>query len=111
MWENIVEANLLAAEASSAAAGNVYNIGCGARVSLNTLIGLLEENIGVKAEVMYVEPKPGDVRHYVSRYRGSGSHPWIRTKGDVPRGTQAYHRRNFVENSGQASLGEDIKCR
>jgi len=61
--ENIVEANLLAAVASSAAAGNVYNIGCGARVSLNTLIGLLEENIGVKAEVVYAKPKAGDVRH------------------------------------------------
>jgi len=61
--ENIVEANLLAAEASAGAAGNVYNIGCGARVSLNTLIGLLEENIGVKAEVAYANPKAGDVRH------------------------------------------------
>lgn len=61
--ENIVEANLLAAEASSAAAGNVYNIGCGARVSLNTLISLLEEIIGVKAEVAYAKPKAGDVRH------------------------------------------------
>jgi UDP-glucose 4-epimerase len=61
--ENIVEANLLAADASSGAAGNVYNIGCGARVSLNTLIGLVEENIGVKAEVVYAKPKAGDVRH------------------------------------------------
>lgn len=61
--ENIVEANLLAAEASSAAAGNVYNVGCGARVSLNTLISLLEEIIGVKAEVAYAKPKAGDVRH------------------------------------------------
>lgn len=61
--ENIVEANLLAAEANSAAAGNVYNIGCGARVSLNILISLLEEIIGVKAEVAYAKPKAGDVRH------------------------------------------------
>jgi UDP-glucose 4-epimerase len=61
--ENIVEANLLAADASSAAAGNVYNIGCGARVSLNILIGLLEEIIGVKAEVAHAKPKAGDVRH------------------------------------------------
>ena len=60
--ENVVEANLLAAEASSAA-GIMCNIGCGERVSLNTLIGLLEENIGVKAEVTYAEPKAGDVRH------------------------------------------------
>src|SRR5690349_12610526 len=61
--ENVVEANLFAATASSAAAGNVYNIGCGARVSLNALIHSLEDYIGVKAEVIYAEPKPGDVRH------------------------------------------------
>jgi UDP-glucose 4-epimerase len=60
--ENVVEANLLAAEAGSAA-GNMCNIGCGERVSLNTLIRLLELSIGVKAEVTYAEPKPGDVRH------------------------------------------------
>jgi len=60
--ENVVEANLLAAEASSAA-GIMCNIGCGERVSLNTLIRLLEENIGVRAEVTYAEPKAGDVRH------------------------------------------------
>ena len=60
--ENVVEANLVAAEASSAA-GIMCNIGCGERVSLNTLIRLLEENIGVKAEVTYAEPKAGDVRH------------------------------------------------
>ena len=60
--ENIVEANLLASDAS-AAAGDMCNIGCGERVRLNALIGLLEEHIGVKAEVTYTEPKAGDVRH------------------------------------------------
>jgi len=60
--ENVVEANLLAAEASSAP-GEMCNIGCGKHVSLNALIGLLEEHIGVKAEVTYTEPKAGDVRH------------------------------------------------
>jgi len=60
--ENVVEANVLATEASSAA-GNMCNIGCGERVSLNTLIGMLEENIGVKPEVAYAKPKAGDVRH------------------------------------------------
>src|SRR5262250_310016 len=42
--ENVVQANLLAAEASSVS-GNICNIGCGERVSLNTLIRLLEQNI------------------------------------------------------------------
>ena len=69
--ENVVEANVLATEASSAA-GNMCNIGCGERVSLNTLIGMLEENIGGKAEVMYVEPKPGDVRHSLADIAAAG---------------------------------------
>ena len=60
--ENVVEANVMALQAS-AAPGNVCNIGCGERVTLNTLIRLLEEIMGVKAEVNYAGPKPGDVRH------------------------------------------------
>jgi len=60
--DNVVEANLLALQAS-AAPGNVCNIGCGERITLNTLIRLLEEIIGVKAEVNYASSKPGDVRH------------------------------------------------
>ena len=60
--ENVVEANLMALQAS-AAPGYVCNIGCGERVTLNTLIRLLEEIMGVKAEVNYAGPKPGDVRH------------------------------------------------
>ena len=60
--ENVVEANVMALQAS-AAPGNVCNIGCGERVTLNTLIRLLEEIMGVKAEVDYADPKPGDVRH------------------------------------------------
>jgi len=60
--ENVVEANVMALQAS-AAPGNVCNIGCGERVTLNTLIRLLEEIMGVKAEVNYADPKSGDVRH------------------------------------------------
>src|SRR5919108_2884026 len=60
--DNVVEANLLAVRATHAS-GKVLNVGCGERISLNTLINLLEEIVGVKAEVTYTAPKPGDVRH------------------------------------------------
>jgi UDP-glucose 4-epimerase len=60
--DNVVEANLLAVQATQAS-GKVLNVGCGERISLNTLINLLEEIVGVKAEVTYTAPKPGDVRH------------------------------------------------
>jgi nucleoside-diphosphate-sugar epimerase len=60
--ENVVEANMLALNATEAC-GGVYNVGCGERISLNGLIRLLEEIIGVKASLTYAEAKAGDVRH------------------------------------------------
>ena len=60
--ENVVEANLMALRASQAP-GNVCNIGCGERITLNALARLLEEIIGTKANVQYAAAKPGDVRH------------------------------------------------
>jgi nucleoside-diphosphate-sugar epimerase len=60
--ENVVEANLLALRAIEVS-GNVCNIGCGEHITLNKLIRLLEEILGVKANVNYVASKAGDVRH------------------------------------------------
>lgn len=60
--ENVVDANLLALRASQAP-GNVCNIGCGERITLNALVRLLEETTKVTAQVKYGEPKRGDVRH------------------------------------------------
>jgi len=60
--ENVVEANLLALRATESP-GNVCNIGCGERITLNQLIHLLEEIVGVKANMNYVDSKAGDVRH------------------------------------------------
>jgi nucleoside-diphosphate-sugar epimerase len=60
--DNVIEANLLALGAPNAP-GEVCNIGCGQRVSLNELIRILEELLGVRAEVTYAPAKAGDVRH------------------------------------------------
>jgi nucleoside-diphosphate-sugar epimerase len=60
--DNVIEANLLALRAPNAP-GEVCNIGCGQRVSLNELIRILEELLGVRAQVTYAAAKPGDVRH------------------------------------------------
>lgn len=59
--DNVVEANLLALNAAGAP-GKVFNIGCGTRVSLNSLVGILEKLIGVNAKIEYQPPRPGDVR-------------------------------------------------
>ena len=58
---NVVQANLLAAS-SSEAVGYALNIGCGEQISLNTVLRLAGELLGVTVDADYREPRPGDVR-------------------------------------------------
>jgi len=60
--ENVVQANLLAAT-SSAAVGTVMNIGCGERISLNTVLQIVGELLGIRVNAEYRDPRPGDVRN------------------------------------------------
>jgi nucleoside-diphosphate-sugar epimerase len=66
--ENVVEANLLALR-SPRAPGQVVNVGCGARISLNELVRILENELGTKAKVNYESAKPGDVLHSLADIR------------------------------------------
>ncbi len=59
---NVVQANMRALEAPNVG-GNVYNIACGERVSLNRLVSELHELIGCDARAVYAAPRPGDVKH------------------------------------------------
>ena len=59
--DDIVRANLLAME--SDAAGEIFNIGGGSRISLNEVIKLLENIVGKKMPIEYHEPQKGDVKH------------------------------------------------
>ena len=59
--DNVVEANILALSAPRAP-GTVINVGCGERITLNRLIAILEEIMGVRASVDYQPARPGDVR-------------------------------------------------
>lgn len=58
---NVVQANLLAAF-SPDAVGYAMNIGCGEQVSLNSLLQMAGELLGVPVHAEYREPRPGDVR-------------------------------------------------
>ncbi|HXH22461.1 MAG TPA: NAD-dependent epimerase/dehydratase family protein, partial [Dehalococcoidia bacterium] len=60
--DNVVEANLLAARAADAA-GEVVNVGCGERVSLLEIIGVLERLLGRRLERRHTPRRPGDVPH------------------------------------------------
>jgi len=59
--ENVVSANLLAAKAPGAA-GEVFNIACGERITINQLAGILRQLIRANIEPEHTPPRPGDVR-------------------------------------------------
>ena len=94
--DNVVHANLLALR-SAEGAGEVCNVGCGERITLNTLIRLLEEIIGMKATVNYVDPKPGDVRHSLADIglarRLLGYEPKVGVEEGLRRTVEAFRSR------------------
>ena len=60
--DNVVESNLLAAQAPDAA-GEAFNVGCGERTSLLQVIALIEKMIGRRIEIRHHPKRGGDVAH------------------------------------------------
>jgi len=60
--DNVVEANVLAAKAP-AAPGEVFNVGCGSRVSLLEIVAKLEAIVGRRLERRHTPSRAGDVPH------------------------------------------------
>jgi UDP-glucose 4-epimerase len=58
---NVVEANILAATRPEAS-GRVYNVGCGARTSLNDLVRILARICGRDVRPSHAAPRAGDIR-------------------------------------------------
>ena len=61
--DNAVNANLWACRAEQVGQGEVINIACGERYTLNQLVEYLNQVMGTEIEPLYSEPKLGDVRH------------------------------------------------
>jgi len=60
---DVVEANLAAATAPSAAEGRAYNVAAGAPTTVNQLARLVAEVAGVAVEPVHEPPRAGDVLH------------------------------------------------
>jgi UDP-glucose 4-epimerase len=60
--DNVVQATLLACE-QSGAAGSVFNIATGHRVSLLDVIVALEKIVGRPARPQFASPRPGEIAH------------------------------------------------
>ncbi|MEI7827905.1 MAG: SDR family oxidoreductase [Euryarchaeota archaeon] len=57
---HVVEANLLACESG---ATGTFNIACGRSITINELVGLINEVLGTTIEPQYVAHRPGDIKH------------------------------------------------
>jgi UDP-glucose 4-epimerase len=60
--DNVVEANILAGQAADAS-GEVFNVGCGERISLLEVVGMLEAILGRPLERRHFPRRGGDVPH------------------------------------------------
>ena len=59
--DNAVQANVLAAEGD--VTGEAFNVGTGGRVTVDELVGALNDLLGTEIDPVYDDPRPGDVRH------------------------------------------------
>ncbi|HHN74746.1 MAG TPA: SDR family oxidoreductase [Acidobacteria bacterium] len=61
--DNVVQINLLAAEAPEEACGEAYNVACGTRISLLDLVERLNAILGTRIEPQHGPPRAGDIQH------------------------------------------------
>lgn len=70
---NVIEGNLLAAAApAERAAGQVMNLATGERTSLTELTALLCELTGRDVAPVYLDPRPGDIKHSLADIAKAG---------------------------------------
>ena len=61
--DNVVSANILAAQRKESFKGECYNIGCNRKVSNNEILEVLKERFGDKVKVKHAPVRAGDVKH------------------------------------------------
>ena len=60
--DNTVDATILAMNAEGVT-GQVFNVACNERISLNHMLKEITSQLGVELEPIYAEPRVGDVKH------------------------------------------------
>ncbi len=73
--KHVVDANILACGSDKT---GIFNIACGRRITINQLVDMINEILGKDVEPIYMEPRPGDIKHSladISRARTFGYEP------------------------------------
>src|SRR5436190_723021 len=103
---NAVRANMLACVATPAACGEVFNVGCGTRISVNELWARIAALVECTAQPHYVSARAGDVRDSLASLERSqrflGYAPAVTIDDGLRRSVEWYTvHRAVVEASAQ----------
>ena len=94
--DNAVRANLLAASSPYKLRGEVVNVACGERTSLNQLIGYIGNIAGVRMDPEYRPARAGDVRDSLADIRAAreaiGYEPIVDVRDGLKRTFEAFQR-------------------
>ncbi|NPV82130.1 MAG: SDR family oxidoreductase [Candidatus Aminicenantes bacterium] len=83
--ENVVQANLLAANATDFR-GEVFNIGTASRITVKELAAILNSLLGVKMSPVYADPRPGDIMESYADISRAEHHLGFRPEVDFEKG-------------------------
>jgi len=86
--DNAVEANILAAASPEAGHGEVMNIACGKKLTLNQLIDIINAILGRKIKPIYAEERKGDIKHSLADICLAESLLGYKVKVDAEEGLQ-----------------------
>lgn len=84
--DNVVEANILAAE--SDVSGEVFNIGYGGRVTVNELVTILNDLLDTEIDPTYDDTRPGDLKHSNADISKAKEHLGYEPETDVSEGLE-----------------------
>jgi nucleoside-diphosphate-sugar epimerase len=96
--DNVVQANLLAARAKETH-GEVVNIACGEAVTVNAIIGMINQLLGKNVKPIYAPARAGDVKHSLADITAArkliGFEPVLLFREGLEKSIDWY-RRNFA---------------
>lgn len=93
--DDVVEANMVAA--MRGLPGSVFNVGGGAQISVNELIGVIEASLASKATVAHIEDQLGDVKDTLAdttAIRGCWWKPKVGIDEGIKRFVEWYTKKN-----------------
>src|SRR5437870_3597589 len=89
--QNVVEANLLACQLPGVA-GQVFNIACGDRITVNSMLHHITKITGNDIAPIYAKPRPGDIQHSQADITSAKEHLGYQSKISLEEGL-----RNSIE--------------